>query len=132
MDVEDILLVKYLMNKKKQKKKRKYWVHPINRLRITYGEFHILVQQLKRYDDRFFRYFRMSVAVYNELITLVHNVYVPPVSNRKDVLTMEEKLVVCLRYVNFFTISKLYNHYFYKYYLLSTTMLQHVLTVTDF
>ena len=46
---------------KRTKKKRKYWVRKIYAERQTKGKYHLLVQDLKLYDqDYFFRYFRLS------------------------------------------------------------------------
>lgn len=44
--------------------KRKYGVHPINRYRKAYREFHHLYKQLKIYLDGFLKYARMSINTF--------------------------------------------------------------------
>jgi len=56
---------------KKRKIKRKYWVHPILRLRREEGEFHFLIKELWDYPERFSVYFRMSVAQFDALLEIL-------------------------------------------------------------
>ncbi|KAJ8943744.1 hypothetical protein NQ317_007925 [Molorchus minor] len=49
-------------------KKRQYGVHPVNRYRQEYGEFHHLYRQLRKYPERFFQYLRMSVETFDVLL----------------------------------------------------------------
>ena len=48
-------------------KRRRVWVHDILRRRSQLGEFH----QLRLNDGRFQRYFRLTLAVYDDLLALV-------------------------------------------------------------
>ncbi|GBP03815.1 hypothetical protein EVAR_2517_1 [Eumeta japonica] len=56
---------------KSKKKKRRYWVHPINRGRQDKGEFHRLVRELESDDEKFHQYFRMNQAQYEEIHSLI-------------------------------------------------------------
>lgn len=55
-DEEQFLLLALQRNRKK----RRCWVHEINRKRETLGEYHRLCRELQSHKDRFFQYFRMS------------------------------------------------------------------------
>nr|CAH7733524.1 unnamed protein product [Callosobruchus chinensis] len=52
---------------KRRKIKRKYWIHPINQSREYNGTFHTLFQELRRDESKFFNFFRMAVASFDEL-----------------------------------------------------------------
>jgi len=56
---------------KKPRKKRRWSVHPINRLRVQRGVFHTLFGELKSDDEKFFNYFRMGQKSFDELATIV-------------------------------------------------------------
>ncbi|KPJ09259.1 hypothetical protein RR48_15400 [Papilio machaon] len=43
----------------KQRKRRRYWIHPLNTKRETKGEFHCLVKELESDAKKFNQYFRM-------------------------------------------------------------------------
>ncbi|KAG8273448.1 hypothetical protein J6590_019155 [Homalodisca vitripennis] len=43
---------------------KRWGVHPINRRRRAYGEYHHLMKQLKEKPERFFQYTRMSVPTF--------------------------------------------------------------------
>ncbi|GBP23677.1 hypothetical protein EVAR_80294_1 [Eumeta japonica] len=66
-DLQFLLAMKLL----KSKKKRRYWVHPINRGRQDKGEFHRLVRELESDDEKFHQYFRMNQAQYEEIHSLI-------------------------------------------------------------
>jgi len=55
---------------KKRKRKRKYWVHPILKLRREEGEFH-LIKELRDYPESFKVYFWMSVAQFDALLAIL-------------------------------------------------------------
>jgi len=61
---------------KKTKRKWKYWVHPILRLRREEGEFHF-IKELRDYPERFKVYFRMSVPQFDALLViLAHSIFI--------------------------------------------------------
>jgi len=60
---------------KKRKRKRKYRVLPILRLRREEGEFHLLIKELRDYPEWFKVYFRMSVAQFDALLAIC--LYIP-------------------------------------------------------
>ncbi|KAG8274711.1 hypothetical protein J6590_101805 [Homalodisca vitripennis] len=47
---------------------KRWGVHPINRRRRVYGEYHHLIKQLKEDPERFFQYTRMSVPTFDFIL----------------------------------------------------------------
>jgi hypothetical protein len=52
-------------------KRRRVWVHDILRRRSQLGEFHHLLQELRLDDGRFQRYFRLTGAMFDDLLARV-------------------------------------------------------------
>jgi len=75
-DVEAVCLVysMYKMNKKQKKdkkNKRRWWVHPFNLKRPREGQFQVTFMTLRQYPEEFFKYFRMSIETFDELVSIV-------------------------------------------------------------
>jgi len=71
-DVEAIAVAHALYKRHQQKKKKKiskrrYWVHPINLKRPQEGQFN--VNLLRAHPEEFFKYYRMSVESFDELVS---------------------------------------------------------------
>ena len=47
------------------------WVHPLNRFRLDEGEFYSLYPDLKHYRQKFFTFYGMPVAKFDELLWLI-------------------------------------------------------------
>ena len=84
---------------KGNKNKKSVWVRKLFEERKTKGEFHLLVQDLRLFDEEFFfKYFRMTPVQYEELLTMI----APEI--QKSCITREcigpsERLCVTLRYL---------------------------------
>ena len=78
--------------------KRLWWVHPMNPRRGhgPRGEFHSQVQELQRYPDRFYQYFRMTVEKFEELLSMVKNRISKENMNWRNSISAQEHLAVCL------------------------------------
>lgn len=77
-DVEAVCVVYalYKNHKKTQKKlikrnKRRWWVHPLNLKRPKEGQFQVTFLTLRNYPEEFFKYFRMSIASFDELVSII-------------------------------------------------------------
>ena len=96
MDEEEALLLLYVLLSDSEG--RSMQVHPIFRERKKYGEYHILVQELKLYDGFFFDYFRMTKATYGFLLEVLRMEMKEPSSKfRNDTIGVEERLALTLR-----------------------------------
>lgn len=95
-----LLLLMYHM----RKGLRAYWVHPMNRLRLDKGEFYTFYPEARHFHEKFFRNYRMSVQQFDHLLQLI----VPRIQgqdmNFRAAISLEQKLVVTLRYFPVITI----------------------------
>ena len=93
-DLNFMILATFLT---KERKKRRYWIHPVNRKREINGEFHCLFNELKNDDEKFHQYFRLSKTEFEEVhhlieddIKKIHTRFRKPIGTR-------ERLAICLR-----------------------------------
>ena len=71
-DVDEILIVTYLHTYRRLlRQRRAIWIHETIRKRRQLGEYHRLVNELRRDSFRFKLYFRMSPTVFDQLLALV-------------------------------------------------------------
>ncbi|KAJ8940077.1 hypothetical protein NQ314_010911 [Rhamnusium bicolor] len=96
---EDDLLLAIAVSSylKKNKRKRRYSVHPITAQRLSCGQFHTLFNSLRSYPDKFFSYFRMSISSFDELCSYVRPVITKQETNFRNSIIPEERLAVTLR-----------------------------------
>jgi len=53
------------------RKHRRYWVHPLHSSKEYDMKFQIFYDNLKKYPDKFFDYYRMSIQSFEELLVKV-------------------------------------------------------------
>ena len=88
----------YKMWKKRKAKtwiNRRWWVRPINARRDEFGDFTTLFTELKQDADLFFRYTRIDVNTFYELLQMVEP-YLRKRSVRKPI-GPEQRLAITLR-----------------------------------
>lgn len=71
LDNVQTICLAYIILKKKQKqhkKQRRYWVHPLNTKRLEEGQFQVLFMTLRSYPEEFYKYYRMSITSFDELV----------------------------------------------------------------
>ncbi|KYN21997.1 hypothetical protein ALC57_05621 [Trachymyrmex cornetzi] len=86
------LYIAWKAKKNKRWRNRRWWVRPINQRRSQYGDFSTLFSELKEDLDLFFRYTRMDVPTFYELLRLVE-----PYLRKKQY--PEQRLAITLRYL---------------------------------
>jgi hypothetical protein len=59
--------------RRRKKRTRRYWIHPVFLERSTGGAFHLLYCDLRKHDIKTFRYTRMSVEPFDQLLQLIRN-----------------------------------------------------------
>ncbi|XP_025413308.1 protein ALP1-like [Sipha flava] len=79
--------------------KREHWVHPINCERYTNGHYVKLYYKLREDSSKFFKYFRMSVRSFDELLLCIKNDIQLQNTNMRLAIQPEEMLVITLRYL---------------------------------
>ena len=51
---------------RKNKIRRRYWVHPIYSCRLLKGKFYTLYENLRKHPIKFFSYFRMNISTFDD------------------------------------------------------------------
>lgn len=94
-----ILLTCLLWNhhRKKSQKTRKYWIHPLLEKRHLTGEFVTLFHDLRENSSKFFNYFRMSVASFDELCAKLQEDLQKEDTKIRNCIPPVEMLAVTLR-----------------------------------
>lgn len=81
----------------KMLKKKRVGVHPINRTRKMYGEFHHLYADLRKSPTKFFEYLRMSIGTYDFILKRIGKRIQKKKTNFKKPISPAERLYVTLR-----------------------------------
>ncbi|KAF9413745.1 hypothetical protein HW555_008191, partial [Spodoptera exigua] len=90
MDVEEVAA------KISSKNKHRFWIHPLLVTRHDGKEFNIFISNLKKFEDKFFGYTRMSVKSYEELLTKLYlNIRGQDTRFRMSI-SPEEKLIITI------------------------------------
>ena len=75
---------------------RSVWIHPINNLWFEKGEFFMLYHDLRKYEDRFFGWYRMSTKKFDELLGIVGNALRKKCTKFREPISSEEQLVITI------------------------------------
>jgi len=67
MDRNSIIALYLLYRRRKRRRNRVHWVHPIIQKREEFGAFYTLFGELREDANKFFHYFRMSVSSFDEM-----------------------------------------------------------------
>nr|XP_055056158.1 uncharacterized protein LOC129440693 [Misgurnus anguillicaudatus] len=92
----------YLLWRAEQRRRgqrRRIWVHETIRRRTQFGEYHHLLQELRLDDGRFQRYFRLSRAQFDELLSRVGARITLQDTNYRRSIPAAERLSICLRFL---------------------------------
>ncbi|KDR11682.1 hypothetical protein L798_14566, partial [Zootermopsis nevadensis] len=82
-----------------KKRNRRYWIHPMFLERSTKGAFHLLYDDLRKHDEKFFNYTRMSVKSFDQLLQLIREEIGGTDTNFRQGIRPEKKqLMFTLRY----------------------------------
>ncbi|KAK5602737.1 hypothetical protein CRENBAI_001211 [Crenichthys baileyi] len=91
----------YLLNKARERRRLaplcRVWIHQTIQRRSEFDEFHHLLQELRAEEDRFQRYFRLSPAQFDNLLTCIgaRISYQDTIYRRS--ISAEERLSICIR-----------------------------------
>ncbi|CAI6360027.1 unnamed protein product [Macrosiphum euphorbiae] len=92
-----VALVLIKRNRKHQKRKHRFWVHPLLQPRVQTGQFYTLYNDLIQDENKFFCYFRKSRQSFNELLNLIINDISGEDTNMRRCIPAIERLAVTLR-----------------------------------
>lgn len=92
---EDFVLMENIFVRMRQKRQG---IHPINRDRKVYGEYHHLFLSLKEHDERFFQYMRMTLDTFTYYLEKIKMRSTKTWCNwHKQPILPEERLVITIR-----------------------------------
>lgn len=80
---------------------RRYWVHPLICDRENSGKFFKFYNDLRKYPEKFFDYYRMTINSFDELLQNVREQLKKNCTQLRVPITPEERLTVTLRYLSF-------------------------------
>ena len=72
-------------------------MHPYCREACTKGEFFVMYPDLCKYPEKFFRTYRMSITQFDNLLHLLRPVIEKQITNYRETISAEERLVITLR-----------------------------------
>ena len=75
---------------------RSMWVHPIYQKREEHGEYFTLYREYRKYDDKFFGWYRMSVEKFDDLLELLEPKLWRQGSYFREHICAEEMLVITI------------------------------------
>ncbi|KAJ8954112.1 hypothetical protein NQ317_007718 [Molorchus minor] len=96
MDDEEFLAIAFLLSQRK-KRKRRFWIHPLNTQRIQQSQFYILHPKLRAHPEKFFDYYRMSIISFNEVLNLIREDITKQDTHLRLAISAEERLAITLR-----------------------------------
>lgn len=95
--VDQVCLSVLLVRRRRRKRVRRFWIHPIISERLHKGKFCLLHEQLKIYPEKFFEYYRMSIDSFTNLHFMIKPRLLKKATNMRQPISPEEKLAVTLR-----------------------------------
>lgn len=78
-------------------KRRKYWIHPLNIDSQDDKTFDLFFDSLKKYPEKFFNYYQMSISSFEELVDKVRHRLSKKNTTFRNSITVENRLTVTLR-----------------------------------
>jgi hypothetical protein len=97
MENSRAVVLALLLRRRRNKRKRLFWVHPINQKRSTYGEYCHLVNELRLDEERFRMYFHLPPNVFEELLEKVGPTIFKKDTNYRRSISVSERLAITLR-----------------------------------
>ncbi|CAH1997214.1 unnamed protein product [Acanthoscelides obtectus] len=95
-----LLYLLYLRKKKcREKRRRRYWVHPILSQKYVEGAFYTMFEKLREHDEKFFNYFRMSTATFDYLLEKLSCSLQRQDTQMRLCVPPKEMLAITLRYL---------------------------------
>ena len=95
--VAGLLLLEDVERNEKTSRKRRWWTHPTLSHRLSIGNFHTSFNKHRIYPEKFFKYYRMSVTSFDELLSLIGENIVEQDTIMRESIQPAERLIICLR-----------------------------------
>jgi len=96
------IIALFLLNlRRKRRRNRLHWVHPIIQKREKFGAFYTLFDELLDEEDKFLNYFLMSVSPFDELHRRLKESLQLHNSKMRNCIQLAEVFAVAIRKVMF-------------------------------
>ncbi len=76
---------------------RKYWVHPLNQKRDEEDLFENFYSSIRKYPNKFFEYYRMSITSFDELLETMRPHLTKQHTNMRNPIFVEQRLTITIR-----------------------------------
>ncbi|XP_068122078.1 epithelial-stromal interaction protein 1 [Hyperolius riggenbachi] len=96
LTVATLAVTLYYARRRTIMRRRRWWVHPLLIEREQKGQFALLYYDLRRHPDKFFKYCRMSVALFDQLLAIVRIDLQKSDTQLRKSVTPEEQLLLTL------------------------------------
>lgn len=90
-------VVAWCIYRRRNRRKRRFWVHPTLQSRLTTGQFHLKFHEHRGHPEKFFLYYRMSVQSFDKLLSLLIEKIAKKDTNMRVSISSAERLVITLR-----------------------------------
>lgn len=87
----------YIKSRNQKRKKRRFWIHPFLTDRSTRGIFCVLFNDLRRNEEKFFNFTRMSITSFDGLMHYLKDGLTGINTNMRDSIPPDEKLLLTLK-----------------------------------
>lgn len=95
-DEEALAIFLFYRNRRRQRKSRKYWIHPYIERNINCRVF-VAAQELQHDDKKFLSFYRMSKETYLHLVTLLKPAIHQRNTKFRECVSAEERFLITLR-----------------------------------
>ncbi|XP_050066046.1 uncharacterized protein LOC126555597 [Aphis gossypii] len=82
------------------KSERRYWVYLLNVEREKTGHFKIFFENIRRYPQNVFEYYRISISSFDELLEILRPYITETTTLFRNPICAEERLTITLRYLS--------------------------------
>lgn len=76
---------------------REFWIHPFNLVREPSNRFFTFYGDIRKYPDKFFEYYRMSISSFDELLENLRPHITKKITKFRRPICAEERLTVTIR-----------------------------------
>lgn len=76
---------------------RNYWIHPFNTTRESSNRFFTFYEDIRKYPDKFFEYYRMSLSSFDELLLKLRSSINKKTTKFRQPVCAEERLTITIR-----------------------------------
>ncbi|XP_044139368.1 protein ALP1-like [Bufo gargarizans] len=87
------------MRRDTERRRRRYWIHPISSRRMTRGVFSVLYLELRANPEKFYNYMRMTVESYDQLLQRISSTIERQDTRMRRPISPSERLMVTIRYL---------------------------------